>query len=126
MIRHRVQWGWTRRHQAALLLCCVLASVRLAVVSTGREWFDDRLPVWPVHVGETLERIDPNTASAASLQRLRGIGETRARAIVDDRLARGGRCFTRLEDLTAVHGIGDRLVDDNRDRLRFDAAAAER
>lgn len=126
MRRRRIQWGWTRHHQAALLVCCAAASVVLAIGGTGREWFDRQAPIWPVQAAETIERIDPNTATAASLQRLRGIGETKARAIVDYRRAHGGRCFQRADDLTAVHGIGERLVDVNRSLLRFDAVTAER
>ena len=126
MRRRRVQWGWTRGHRAALLVCCAAASVLLAIGGTGREWFGRRVPVWPVQVAETVERIDPNTASAASLRRLSGIGETKARAIVDYRQAHGGTCFGRPEDLTAVHGIGERLVDVNRSSLCFDAATTER
>jgi competence protein ComEA len=100
--------------------------VLLAIVATGREWFGDRIPVWPVQAAETIERIDPNTASAASLQRLRGIGEAKARAIVDYRATHGGRCFARPEDLLPVHGIGERLVAVNRGSLRFDAGLTER
>lgn len=48
--------------------------------------------------------VNVNTASVEELERLPGIGEARARAILDARKARGG--FHRVEELTEVRGIG--------------------
>ena len=126
MNRLRFQWGWTRAHQAALLIVCAAASILLAVAATGREWFEKRLPVWPIQVDQTVEHIDPNAASAVSLQRLRGIGQAKARAIVDYCRANGPDCFRQPEDLTAVHGIGERLVAVNRAYLQFPSASTQR
>jgi competence protein ComEA len=56
----------------------------------------------PAAVGR--EPIELNSASAEQLERLPGIGPTRARAILELR-ARLKR-FTRLEDLLRVRGIG--------------------
>ena len=51
------------------------------------------------------EKININTATAEELERLPGIGPTRAQAIVDDRAANGP--FRIPEDLTRVSGIGE-------------------
>lgn len=55
------------------------------------------------------ERIDLNAAPEKDLQRLPGIGESRAREIVRDRKERGP--FTRIEDITRVYGIGEGILE---------------
>lgn len=59
------------------------------------------------------ELIDLNAADVYDLQRLPGIGEARAQAIVDDREEHGP--FQSVEDLTRVSGIGDGILDGLRD-----------
>lgn len=54
------------------------------------------------------EDIDLNTASAADLTRLPGIGEKRAQAIVDYRESSGP--FQSVEELTEVKGIGEGIL----------------
>lgn len=54
------------------------------------------------------EKIDPNTASSASLRRLPMIGPVKAEAIVAWR--RAGRAFESAEDLQKVSGIGPGTV----------------
>lgn len=58
--------------------------------------------------------VDINRASAAELERLPGIGETRARAIVADREANGR--FATCQDLTRVVGLGPATVASLADR----------
>ena len=53
--------------------------------------------------------VNINTASAEQLQMLPGVGEVRARAILSERKGRGG--FKSIEDLRAVKGVGDSLLD---------------
>lgn len=67
-------------------------------------------PVADGNSGKALpgERININTATAEELQRLPGIGPTRAQAIVDDRAANGP--FRIPEDLTRVKGIGEGIL----------------
>ncbi len=48
-------------------------------------------------------RININTASVDELVTLRGIGPSRAQAILE---ARAKRVFRRVEDILRVHGIG--------------------
>jgi competence ComEA-like helix-hairpin-helix protein len=54
-------------------------------------------------------RMDPNTASAAMLQRLPGIGPALAGRIVEHREAHGP--FRRPRDVTRVSGIGPRTFE---------------
>lgn len=74
----------------------------------------DGLPVDRSRSALVDERIDPNTASAASLRRLPRIGPGKARAIVEYRtkmLQRGRlRAFEVADDLTKVPGIGPGTV----------------
>jgi len=53
---------------------------------------------------EPGEKIDPNTASEEELDRLPGVGASKARRIVEDRKANGP--FASPEDLARVSGIG--------------------
>jgi competence protein ComEA len=53
--------------------------------------------------------INLNTASATELEQLPGVGEARARAIVEAREKRGG--FKNVEELVDVKGIGKAAVE---------------
>jgi competence protein ComEA len=53
--------------------------------------------------------INLNTASATELEQLPGVGEARARAIVEAREKRGG--FKNLDELEDVKGIGKAAVE---------------
>lgn len=60
--------------------------------------------------------VDINTADAGTLaSALSGVGESRARAIVEYRRQHGP--FQNVEDLKRVRGIGDHLLEINRDLL---------
>ncbi len=62
------------------------------------------------------ERVDINTADAATLARvLEGVGPAKAAAIVEHRRRHGP--FRRAEDLARVKGIGRRTVERNRERI---------
>jgi competence protein ComEA len=61
------------------------------------------------------ESIDINTADAATLAALDGVGEVKAQAIIAYRNEHGP--FKSLEDLANVTGIGAKIIDDNRDRI---------
>ena len=61
--------------------------------------------------------LDLNRASAAELDALPGIGPVLAARIVEQR-ERGGT-FRRLEDLMAVRGVGPRLLERLRPRVRL-------
>lgn len=67
----------------------------------------------PLAAGET---IDPNTASEEELDRLPGVGASKAARIVQDREQNGP--FARPEDLARVPGLGARSVERLRPHLR--------
>ena len=59
--------------------------------------------------------VNINTASVHHLQRISGIGDTKARAIVEYREAHGG--FKSVDELVNVSGIGEKTLDAIRDQL---------
>lgn len=66
--------------------------------------------------------VNINTADAATLDReLKGIGPARAAAIVAYRKAHGP--FRSIDELMLVEGIGQKVIDDNREQLRVNAGA---
>ena len=111
MRQQRYDLGWRRRHLPALMLGCVLAAGPLALRGVARSrgvgWV---IPVDPERVRRARERIDPNTASVASLRRLAGVGPVIAQAIVTYRKAHGPAPFRRPKDLQHVPGIGPRIA----------------
>lgn len=58
-------------------------------------------------------KVNINSASAAELSTLNGIGNVKAEAIVRFREEHGP--FNSVDDLTAVKGIGQATLDKNRD-----------
>ena len=60
-------------------------------------------------------RVNLNTADRKTLMTLSGIGEVLADRIIEWREAHGG--FSRVEELTEVKGIGEKLLERNRERL---------
>ncbi len=75
------------------IAAAMLLAVGVSVVSVG---------------AEADHRIDINTASAAELATLPGIGDSKAKAIVDYRAADP---FHTVEDLKKVKGIGDKTFE---------------
>ena len=67
-------------------------------------WAADKLAEPTVSSTEVLEKININNASNEQLASIKGIGNSKAQAIVDYRQKNGH--FTRLEELVNVKGIG--------------------
>lgn len=66
--------------------------------------------------------VNINTADAATLDReLKGIGPARAAAIVAYRSSHG--LFKTIDELMLVEGIGQKVIDDNREQLRVNSGA---
>ena len=63
-------------------------------------------------------RININTATNQELQALSGVGPVIAGNIISHREARGG--FATIEEIMNVSGIGERIFDNIRDRIRVD------
>ena len=66
---------------------------------------------------DTTAIVNINTASVAELCNLSGIGEVKAKAIVDYRQQNGK--FTSIDDIAKVKGIGPKTIEKNRDRIRL-------
>jgi len=63
-------------------------------------------------------QIDINTASAELIAKnLKGIGPSKAAAIVEFREANGP--FKKVTDLSQVKGIGQKTLDANKENIRF-------
>lgn len=62
------------------------------------------------------DQININTADVQTLAtELKGVGEKKAQAIVDYRTEHGP--FNSTADLAAVKGIGEKVLEDNVDRI---------
>ncbi len=72
--------------------------------------------VWiPPLLAAGSDKININTASADELMNLKGIGEKKAKAIVEFRKANG--LFKQPEDLINVPGIGPKTLEANIGRI---------
>ena len=72
-------------------------------------------PSIPMFVPASVEKININTASAAKLDSLPGIGPSLAKKIVEFREAHGP--FVTIEDLLNVSGIGQAKLEGIRDLI---------
>ena len=66
--------------------------------------------------GEPAGPVDLNTATAAQLETLPGVGPATAARIIDHRTRQGG--FQAVRDLLRVPGIGERRFAELKDRVR--------
>ena len=63
-----------------------------------------------------VEKVNINTASAEVMaEMIKGVGESKAEAIVAFRTANGP--FASVDDLALIKGIGEKTVDKNRSLL---------
>ena len=84
----RIAVGWRRRDVTALSVLLAAWCVYLAWTATaGGLGPGGRIATDPDKIALVRERIDPNTATAASLRRLPMIGPEKAKAIVQYRQA---------------------------------------
>ena len=60
-------------------------------------------------------KVNLNTAGIEDLKTLKGIGDSKAQAILDDRTENGP--FASIEDLTRVRGIGQKTFENLRDQI---------
>lgn len=76
---------------------------------------------WLLATGLAFAQVNINTASQEELDGLKGIGPTKARAIVDYRKKNGP--FKSVDDLEKVPGIGPATLQDLRGEVSVSAAA---
>ncbi len=69
-------------------------------------------------------KVNVNTGGISELTRLPGIGETLAARIIAYRTVHGP--FTRVDELKAVSGIGDKVVTQVRDLVTLEPKKSER
>lgn len=62
--------------------------------------------------------VNVNTADVETLTLLKGIGQSRAEAIIAYREANGP--FRSLHELSQVRGIGERTIEENMDRITLE------
>lgn len=98
------------RRFAAVLLACLAAAFLCLALAAPPLWQsgfpkEDGTPYFPA--GE--DRINVNTAPAAELACLPGVGEKRARAILAYREENGP--FSSAEELAEVEGLSPRMVE---------------
>ena len=101
---------WSRRNLIALTAFCAVAvgtlTYRCLYFPAEPAGSGEIIPVYPQRVQAATELIDLNTATMASLRRLRGIGPKIAEKIIEYRLEHQPAAFKRPEDITRVKGIG--------------------
>jgi len=98
-----------RRTLAAMIALSLVAAVGLAIRRAGTTYAGEVIPVDRAGVDAASEKVDPNTATVASLRRLPGIGPVKARAIVAFREGET-RPYRNADDLCRVYGIGPGTV----------------
>ncbi len=123
------RWSWTVSNVLALAALTALLATGTAwrwANRSGRVGAD--LTVSNAPVAPAVEKIDPNSASWASLARLPRIGPAIGRSICAYRDAFGAahpgqRAFTCPADLANVKGVGDAIVEAATEHLRFETVA---
>jgi competence protein ComEA len=80
------------------------------------------LAMWLAIVGAAFAQININTATKEQLDGLKGIGPTKAQAIIDHRTKNGP--FKTVDDLEKVNGIGPGTMKDLRDKVTVAGGAA--
>lgn len=111
--------GADRRVAAAIMA----AGAAMALCFVWRSTMTSSLHVIPREPAEAVEAVetagidlvDVNTAGLEELMSLPGIGEVRARAILDDREANGP--YRYPEDLIRVKGIGETVLSGILDKI---------
>ena len=117
---------WNRSDRRAMTVLLGIWGIYLTFHAAGHTI----RPGWPIKtdpmkVELVREKIDPNTASAASLKRLPMVGPAKAEAIVAYRQSphrQSGLTFESPEDLKNVPGIGPGIVERIKDHMSFSEA----
>lgn len=95
---------------------------RLTAVALAMALLVGGLGLAAVQAQDEATPININTADAATLMLLKGIGEAKAKAIIEYREAQP---FETIEDIMKVSGIGEKTFENVKDRITVGDAAAE-
>ncbi len=123
---------WTNRQRAAVIgLIGLILAVAAGRLAFNHSYIADPQPTHPARENELADRIDPNTADAASLSVLPLIGEKRAEDIIRYREKYvaghpGQVAFKQANDLLLIRGIGQTTVMQLSPYLVFPGSAATR
>ncbi len=98
------------------ILVIVIAALFIGTVNVAESYF---------RLGDSRDmvlegRINPNTAGIGSLVNLKGIGPSRAKAIIEYRQLSGKAAFTCSEDIQKIKGIGPKTGSAMSQWLYFD------
>lgn len=104
--RYRYDFAWSAGDLGVLIVLCAVAFAVLSGKGHSSAAGTDA-----ARVRSAEEKINPNTASIASMRRLPMIGPVRAAAIVEYRRRHGPAPFHNPRDLMKVRGIGPRTVE---------------
>lgn len=108
--KSRMDFTWRRHDLAAVLIFLIADGAILALRMTGQSVLaGEEIPVNSSRVAQGQERIDPNTASYASLRRLPGLGQAKAQNIIIWRESHKDQPFREAKDLSQIRGFGTAL-----------------
>ena len=106
----RYDLSWRRGNILTLAALCMVCAAALACRAVDRTRAAEASSDIQVdRVAAATQRVDPNTATVASLRRLPSVGPAKARAIVAYRRTHPA-AFRTADDLTRVPGIGSGTV----------------
>ena len=103
----RMDFTWRRSNLAAVLVFLVAGGALLTWKVAGQSVrAGEDIPVDSSRVAQWRDRIDPNTASYASMRRLPGLGQAKAQAIIAWRESHKDQPFEKAADLSRIRGFG--------------------
>ncbi len=108
------------RTQVVLLAALVLILAAGLAAINVRRLRASEITLTPGDDSQYSFKLDVNTATWQEFSLLRGIGEKKARAIVDYREQHGP--FARIDDLTSVPGIGPATIEEIDDYITIGPA----
>jgi hypothetical protein len=103
----RMDFTWRRPNLAAVLALLIAGGAVLVWRVTGQSVLAaGEIQVDSARVAQGWDRIDPNTASYASMRRLPGLGQAKAQDIIVWRESHKDQPFREAKDLSRIRGFG--------------------